>query len=108
MPARKHRVGEELNLWEERKRTHEIQMIIARQTVKNMSGHTLMRLSEAAAMIGVTKKTLRDLEGQNLPNWPRRVTLSPKVTGYRLKDLEALIDSGLVGSAEALEQADDQ
>ena len=104
MPARKHRIGDELELWEQRKRTHEIQTMIARQTVKGMSGHTLMRLGEAAAMIGVTKKTLRDLEGQNLPNWPRRVTLSPKVTGYRLKDLEALIDSGLVGGAEAPEQ----
>ena len=104
MPARIHRTGEELELWEERKRTHEYQTILARQTVKQMSGHTLMRLGEAAAMIGVTKKTLRELEGQNLPHWPRRVTLSPKVTGYRLKDLEALIDSSLVGGAKAPEQ----
>ena len=108
MPARKHRTGDDLQMWEERKRTHEFQTILARQTVKNMSGHTLMRLSEAAAMIGVTKKTLRDLEGQNLPNWPRRVTLSPKVTGYRLKDLEALIDSGLIGGAEAPERVEGQ
>lgn len=104
MPARMHRTGEELKLWEERKRTHEYQTILARQTAKNMSGHTLMRLGEAAAMLDVTKKTLRELEGQNLPNWPRRVTLSPKVTGYRLKDLEALIDSGFVGDGEAVEQ----
>ena len=61
MPARKLRTGDELELWEKRKDAHEIQMMIARQTVKNMSGHTLMRLGEAAAMIGVTKKTLREL-----------------------------------------------
>ena len=113
MPARKHRTGEDLQMWEERKRTHEFQTILARQTVKNMSGHTLMRLSEAAAMSGVTKKTLRDWEGQNLPHWPRRVTLSPKVTGYRLKDLEALIDSGMLkgareGECDDLQLSDDQ
>lgn len=95
MPARKHRTGEELEAWEERKRAHQMQMMIARETVKNLSGHTLVRLKEAAAMIGVTVKTLRELESQNLPDWPQRVTLSPKVTGYRLKDLEALIDSGM-------------
>lgn len=95
MPARKHRTGEELEAWEERKRAHQLKMMIARETVKNLSGHTLLRLDEAASMLGVTKKTLRELEAQDLPNWPQRVTLSPKVTGYRLKDLEALIDGGM-------------
>jgi predicted DNA-binding transcriptional regulator AlpA len=95
MPARKYREGEELEEWEARKRSHELKMAIARETVKSLSGHTLMRLDEAAAMIGVTKKTLRELEAQNLPNWPQRVYISPKVTGYRLKDIEALIDSGM-------------
>lgn len=96
MPARKHRTGEELEAWEARKAAHQVQMLIARETVKSLTGHTLLRLDEAAAAIGVTKKTLRELESQNLPNWPQRVTLSPKVTGYRLKDIEALIDGGMV------------
>ncbi|WP_057884345.1 hypothetical protein [Tsuneonella troitsensis] len=96
MPARKHRTGEELEAWEARKAAHQMQMLIARETVKSLTGHTLLRLDEAAAAIGVTKKTLRELEAQKLPNWPQRVTLSPKVTGYRLKDIEALIDGGMV------------
>lgn len=95
MPARKHRTGDELQAWEARKAAHQIQMMVARETVKSLTGHTLLRLDEAAAMIGVTKKTLRELEHQKMPNWPRRVTLSPKVTGYRLKDLEALVDGGM-------------
>lgn len=99
MPARKHRTGEELEAWEARKAAHQMQMLIARETVKNLSGHTLVRLKEAAAMIGVTVKTLRELEA-NQPGWPQRVTLSPKVTGYRLKDLEALIDNGMAAREE--------
>ncbi len=100
MPARKHRDGAENEEWLARKERFQFQAMVARQTAKQLSGHTLMRLEEAAAMIGVTKKTLRELEKQNLPNWPLRVTLSPKVTGYRLKDLEALIDGGMVGAPE--------
>lgn len=95
MPARNYREGDELEAWEARKRAHQFQMIIARETVKSLSGHTLLRLKEAAAMLGVTVKTLRELENQRLPNWPQRVTLSPKVTGYRLADMEALIEGGL-------------
>lgn len=101
MPARKHREGEELDDWLARKERFKHQALAAREHVKVLSGHTLLRLEEAAAMIGVTKKTLRDLEAQNLPNWPMRVTLSPKITGYRLKDLEALIDGGMVEAVEA-------
>ena len=77
MPARKHRTGEELEVWEARKAAHNMKMMIARETVKSLTGHTLLRLDEAAAMIGVTKKTLRELE-QSVPNWPQRVTLSPE------------------------------
>ncbi len=104
MPARKHRTGEELDQWEERKRSHQIQMLIARETVRSLSGHTLLRLKEAAAMLGVTVKTLRELEKQRLLHWPRRVTLSPKVTGYRLCDLEALIDGSIAGHVEEVAQ----
>ncbi len=104
MPARKAREGAELDEWLARKERFQFQAMVARQAVKQLSGHTLLRLDEAAAMLGVTKKTLRELEQQNLPNWPQRVTLSPKVTGYRLKDLEALIDGGMtLRQAEAAE-----
>lgn len=82
MPARKHREGEELEVWEARRHQHQMQMMIARETVKSLSGHTLMRLREAAALLGITVKTMRDLENQKLPNWPERVWISPKVTGY--------------------------
>ncbi len=95
MPARNHREGEELENWEARKRSHQLQMVIARETVKSLSGHTLLRLKEAASMLGVTVKTLRDLECQRLPRWPQRVYISPKVTGYRLRDMEALIEGGM-------------
>lgn len=100
MPARKLRTGAELEIWEERKLAHQRQMMIARDTVKFLTGHTLLRLDEAAAMIGVTKKTLRELEQQNLPHWPQRVTISPKVTGYRLKDLEALVDNSMTAAIQ--------
>lgn len=95
MPARKHREGADHEEWLAKKERFQFQAMIAREAVKQISGHTLMRLDEAAAFLSVTKKTLRELEKQGLPNWPQRVTLTPKVTGYRLKDLEALIDSGL-------------
>jgi predicted DNA-binding transcriptional regulator AlpA len=106
MPARKYREGEELERWEMRKRAHQLQMAIARETVKSLSGHTLLRLPEAAAFIGVTVKTLRELESRGLPNWPQRVYISPKVTGYRLMDMQALVDGGLgAGAGAASEEA---
>ncbi|MGX7952833.1 helix-turn-helix transcriptional regulator [Tsuneonella sp. HG249] len=93
MPARKHRTGEELHAWEARKKEHLRNLEIARETVKSISGHTLIRLDEAAIMMGMTKKTLREHEHERLPGFPPRVTLSPKVTGFRLKDIEGYIDS---------------
>ena len=95
MPAKKYRDGIELEAWEARKRAHQQRLLIARETVKSLTGHTLLRLDEAAAMLGVTVKTLREHERDNA-SWPVRVRLSEKITGYRLKDLEALVDSGMV------------
>lgn len=103
MPARKHREGVELDEWRARRDRHEMQMAIARQTARSLSGHALVRFKEAAAFLGTTEKTLREQEREN-PNWPCRVRLSEKITGYRLKDLEALVDSGMApleaGAAE--------
>ena len=106
MPARKERHGDDLENWEQRKRSHQLQQLIARETVKSLSGHTLLRLDDAAAFLSVTKKTLRELEKQNLPGWPRRVTLTPKVTGYRLKDLEALIEGGMAPARDDTDVAE--
>lgn len=103
MPARNYREGDELEAWEARKRSNQLQMAIARETVKSLSGHTLLRLKEAASLLGVTVKTLRELEGQRRPHWPQRVYISPKVTGYRLKDMEALVDGGLGNKPPALD-----
>jgi predicted DNA-binding transcriptional regulator AlpA len=93
MPTRKHREGAELEDWQNRKDEHARRLEIARETVKSLSGHTLLRLDEAAAMLSVTKKTLRELEAQRLPNWPARVVISPKVIGYKLADMQQYIDS---------------
>ena len=68
MPARKHREGAEAQEWLARKERFTFQMAVARESVKQLTGHTLLRLDEAAAMLGVTKKTLRELEKQELPN----------------------------------------
>ena len=95
MPARKPRQGSELEAWCARRDRHEQQMAIARLTARSLSGHALLRFKEAAAFLGVTEKTLREQERDN-PVWPVRVRLSEKITGYRLKDLEALVDSGMV------------
>ena len=109
MPARKHREGAEAREWLARKERFTFQMAVARESVKQLTGHTLLRLDEAAAMLGVTKKTLREMEKQGLRNWPQRVTLTPKVTGYRLMDMEAFIESGMNPAAaheEELEAAE--
>jgi len=89
MPARKHREGEALEQWQARKAQHTQQMEIARLRVQSLTNHTLLRPIEAAAMIGVTRKTLREMEGRG--ELPPRVSFSPKVFGWRLADMEALI-----------------
>lgn len=103
MPVRKHREGADLEEWRARRDRHEQQMAIARLTARSLSGHALLRFKEAAAFLGTTEKTLREQEREN-PKWPCRVRLSEKITGYRLKDLEALVDGGMVSlEAEAAE-----
>src|SRR4051794_19701428 len=105
MPARKHRTGADLDDWLARNAEYKRQMLIARMMAKEFSGRSLLRLREAAAMLDVTVKTLRELELQGRPNWPQRVTISPKVTGYRLMDMEALIDSAMAAPPRVEEAA---
>lgn len=96
MPARKHRDGADLAEWEARKQRRVEQMDLARERAKRLSGHTLVRPIEAAAMLGITPKTLRELEADG--KLPPRVTFSPKVFGWRLADMEAAVEARM-GSA---------
>lgn len=89
MPARKHRTGQALADWEARKAAHADRMEFARLRVQAMSGHSLLRPIEAAAMLGTTPKTLREMEARG--ELPPRVTLSAKVFGWRLTDMEAFV-----------------
>jgi len=89
MPSRKYREGAALEEWEARKANYTQQMEIARLRVQSLTGHALIRPIEAAAMFGVTRKTLREMEMRG--DLPPRVTFSAKVFGWRLADMEALI-----------------
>ncbi|MDX5983701.1 MAG: AlpA family phage regulatory protein [Pseudomonadota bacterium] len=89
MPARKHREGDALADWEARKAQHVEQMELARARVQSLTNHVLLRPIEVAAMLGTTRKTLREMEARG--ELPPRVSFSPKVFGWRLADMEALI-----------------
>lgn len=99
MPARLHRTGIELRRWEARKERYLQRMELARARAKELSGHTLILLPEAAAMLGgITVKSLREAESRALERgeyWPPRVRLTSRLTGYRLADLEAFIAAGV-------------
>jgi hypothetical protein len=89
MPARKNREGEALTNWQTRKNQHKSNMNEARKRIKDLTGHMLIRPIDAAAMLNVTTKTLRELEADG--KLPPRVVFSPKVFGWRLADLEATV-----------------
>ena len=91
VPARKHRTGQALADWEARKAAHAERMEVARLRAKALSGHTIVRPIEAAAMLGTTPKTLRLWEAEGI--MPPRVTFSAKVFGWKLADIEAMIDA---------------
>lgn len=97
MPARKHRTGADLVEWEARKARRVEAMEFARARARELSGHTLLRPIEAAAMLGTTPKTLRELEADG--KLPPRVTFSAKVFGWRLADIEAAIEARTGASA---------
>ena len=89
MPARKHREGDALADWEARKAQQVEQMELARARVQSLTNHVLLRPIEVAAMLSTTRKTLREMEARG--ELPPRVSFSPKVFGWRLADMEALI-----------------
>ncbi len=101
MPARKHREGAALDDWEARKARQIEQMELARARVQSLTGHTLLRPIEVAAMLGTTRKTLREMEARG--DLPPRVTFSAKVFGWRLADMEALIRQKM--GADACDEA---
>lgn len=101
MPARKHREGQALTDWLARKAQHTQQTENARLRVQSLTKHILLKPIEAAAMLGVTRKTLREMEADG--KLPPRITFSAKVFGWRLSDMEALLErtgdvSGEAGS----------
>lgn len=98
MPARKYRTGADLAEWEARKQRRVEQMDFARERAMRLSGHTLVRPFEVAAMLGITPKTLRELEADG--KLPPRVTFSAKVFGWRLADIEAVIDDRMGHTAQ--------
>jgi hypothetical protein len=103
VPARLHRTGAELRRWEARKARHLERMELARARAMEFSGHTLILLPEAAAMLGgITVKSLREAEARAREHgqyWPPRVCITSRLTGYRLADLEAFINAGMTAPA---------
>ncbi len=89
MPARKYREGAALDEWLARKARNTEQTEAARRRVQTLTNHALLRPIEAAAMLCVTRKTLREMEARG--ELPPRVTFSAKVFGWRLADMEALV-----------------
>jgi len=103
MPARKHREGVALEEWLARKAKHTEKMGTARLRVQSLTSHTLLRPIEVAAMLGITRKTLREMEARG--ELPPRVSFSAMVFGWRLGDMEALIRDRMGGTCEASSQA---
>jgi predicted DNA-binding transcriptional regulator AlpA len=61
---------------------------------KIVSGHQIIRRNEAAVLLGFTPKHMHEMWRKG--ELPPRVQLGPKSIGWRLKDLEAWIDSRIV------------
>ena len=103
VPARLHRTGAEQRRWEKAKERRLERRELARERAKELSGHTLVLLPEAAALLGgLTIKSLREAESRARERgeyWPPRVRLTSRLTGYRLADLEAFIENRMRNSA---------
>lgn len=96
MPARKHREGQALTDWLDRKTQQTRQMETARLRIQSLTNHALLRPIEVAAMLGTTRKTLREMEARG--ELPPRVVFSAKTFGWRLADMEALIRERMDGA----------
>jgi predicted DNA-binding transcriptional regulator AlpA len=51
----------------------------------------ILRPKEVAEMLGITTVTLNRYAKR--PDFPKKITLSPRHTGYYLKDIKAYLDS---------------
>ena len=56
-----------------------------------ISGHTIVRPSDAAALLGITREYLHALS--KMPDFPSKVVMGKRAVGWRIADLEAWIDS---------------
>lgn len=71
------------------------------------SGHQIIRMQDAARMVGLSAKHIRTLEKQG--KFPERVQLGPRSVGYRLKDLESWIDGRRVSKfSSSIKQLDEE
>ena len=61
----------------------------ALQNARALSDQTLIRPREAAAMLGISRKHLHAIAQQ--PDFPKRVYVSSRVVGWRVRDLEKWI-----------------
>ena len=60
-----------------------------------LSGYTVVRPSEAAALLGITREHLHALS--KMPDFPSKVVMGKRAVGWRIADLEAWIDSKTEG-----------
>lgn len=56
-----------------------------------ISGHTIVRPSDAAALLGITREYLHALS--KMPDFPSKEVMGKRAVGWRIADLEAWIDS---------------
>jgi predicted DNA-binding transcriptional regulator AlpA len=62
---------------------------------RTLSGHTVGRPSDAAAVLGITREHLHTLS--KMPGFPSKVVMGKRAVGWRISDLEAWIDSKAEG-----------
>ena len=60
-----------------------------------LSGYTVVRPSDAAALLGITREHLHALS--KMPDFPSKVVMGKRAVGWRIADLEAWIDSKTEG-----------
>ena len=60
-----------------------------------LSGYTVIRPSDTAALLGITREHLNALS--KMPDFPCKVVMGKRAVGWRLADLEAWIDSKTEG-----------
>ena len=62
---------------------------------RTLSGHMVVRPSDAAAVLSITREHLHKLS--RMPGFPSKVVMGKRAVGWRIADLEAWIDSKTEG-----------